>query len=547
MVLNEHELINTVSNTPQFNDAVNLMQQQTSSIPITPDGIEELIGMLKFMLSHPDQYSAIREAAIRDDYIDPDQLPDQFDVAVISALLASLVALQKRLSETQNFAHGGLAEAGRKIASHGRGGDTMLAHINPREAQILSHLGGGGTINPHTGLPEYFSLKSFLGAVLPIALNFIVPGAGAALGATLGASGIGASLLGNALIGGASSALSGGNALQGALLGGIGGGLNNAIGSSINNSLGLNLGANSQNLLGAAVTGGASGAATGKGFLAGATQGALGQMAGNTISGLGGSPDSGFIQGGKVFGDMLNAGYNAKESALAGGLSGLASSLNKPVSDANIGLSPSKLAVDGLKIDSSIGLKAPEGTFNLQSSGNNPFSLKNGIALATIGNMFSGPQDQQNQIPINGMSEEQKEYFNRPSVNLNWDRLQDEASQNGMDLNSYISRNWNRVASGDYNVEVPRKFSKGGALQRASRLMIGNGSGRADTINAKLSDGEYVIDAETVALLGDGSASEGAKKLDEMRKSIRSHKGKILAKGGISPNAKSPLAYLKGI
>ena len=74
----------------------------------------------------------------------------------------------------------------------------------------------------------------------------------------------------------------------------------------------------------------------------------------------------------------------------------------------------------------------------------------------------------------------------------------------------------------------------------------GGGSGRADTIHAKLSDGEYVMDAETVALLGDGSTKEGARRLDEMRKKLRMQKGKTLAKGNFSPAAKSPLAYLKG-
>jgi hypothetical protein len=32
----------------------------------------------------------------------------------------------------------------------------MLAHINPQEASLLKALGGSGTINPDTGLPEYF-------------------------------------------------------------------------------------------------------------------------------------------------------------------------------------------------------------------------------------------------------------------------------------------------------------------------------------------------------------------------------------------------------
>lgn len=79
-----------------------------------------------------------------------------------------------------------------------------------------------------------------------------------------------------------------------------------------------------------------------------------------------------------------------------------------------------------------------------------------------------------------------------------------------------------------------------------SRHSKGGGNGRADTIDAKLSDGEYVIDAETVSMLGDGSNDEGARILDDMRKRVRSHKGKALSRGQISPNAKSPLAYMKG-
>jgi hypothetical protein len=41
------------------------------------------------------------------------------------------------------------------VASRGRGKDTMLAHITPKEAKMLRAKGGMGTINPATGLPEY--------------------------------------------------------------------------------------------------------------------------------------------------------------------------------------------------------------------------------------------------------------------------------------------------------------------------------------------------------------------------------------------------------
>ena len=42
------------------------------------------------------------------------------------------------------------------LQNAGRGGDTMLAHINPREARMLKRMGGAGTVNPRTGLPEFY-------------------------------------------------------------------------------------------------------------------------------------------------------------------------------------------------------------------------------------------------------------------------------------------------------------------------------------------------------------------------------------------------------
>jgi len=86
-----------------------------------------------------------------------------------------------------------------------------------------------------------------------------------------------------------------------------------------------------------------------------------------------------------------------------------------------------------------------------------------------------------------------------------------------------------------------------GGLSQVHSMRIGGGAdGRSDDVNAVLSDGEYVMDAESVAMLGNGSSKAGAAKLDQMRSKLRQHKGKNLASGKISPDAKSPLAYLKG-
>ena len=86
------------------------------------------------------------------------------------------------------------------------------------------------------------------------------------------------------------------------------------------------------------------------------------------------------------------------------------------------------------------------------------------------------------------------------------------------------------------------EYDLGGGATYISRGTAAGG--RADNIDAKLSENEFVFDAETVALLGDGNPDAGAKKLDELRRKIRSHKGKALAKGKISPNAKKADQYM---
>jgi hypothetical protein len=87
-------------------------------------------------------------------------------------------------------------------------------------------------------------------------------------------------------------------------------------------------------------------------------------------------------------------------------------------------------------------------------------------------------------------------------------------------------------------------YAEGGSSE--SRYVDGPGSGREDKIPALLSDGEYVMDAETLALLWDGSTKEGARRMDEFRAKIRQHKGRALSRGQISPDAKSPHEYMGG-
>ena len=90
-------------------------------------------------------------------------------------------------------------------------------------------------------------------------------------------------------------------------------------------------------------------------------------------------------------------------------------------------------------------------------------------------------------------------------------------------------------------------FAQGGLGRMGSLGLLKGGSpGQADDVNAKLSHGEYVFDADVVAALGDGNTEAGARKLDEMREAIRRHKRSAPA-SKIPPPAKGALAYLKGV
>jgi hypothetical protein len=54
----------------------------------------------------------------------------------------------------------GLKSLAQELPKYGRYGDDMVAHISSDEAKLLKSLSGSGTINPHTGLPEFFSIGS---------------------------------------------------------------------------------------------------------------------------------------------------------------------------------------------------------------------------------------------------------------------------------------------------------------------------------------------------------------------------------------------------
>jgi hypothetical protein len=87
-------------------------------------------------------------------------------------------------------------------------------------------------------------------------------------------------------------------------------------------------------------------------------------------------------------------------------------------------------------------------------------------------------------------------------------------------------------------VEGRMDFRRGSAVH-------GAGDGQSDDIPAMLADGEYVIDSETVAQIGNGSTKAGAQALDKFRESIRAHK-RSAPINKIPPKTKALTSYLKG-
>ena len=123
-----------------------------SSIEMPMEGLELLNGMVDEILATPQDYPRIRRKYLSQG-VPEDILPPQFDPMFFAALNMAVDYLVVQEPSPMGMAGGGIAD----LAQYGRYGDTMLAHITPEEAALLKARGGSGTINPVTGLPEFWN------------------------------------------------------------------------------------------------------------------------------------------------------------------------------------------------------------------------------------------------------------------------------------------------------------------------------------------------------------------------------------------------------
>ncbi len=228
-------LVESVRRDPAMVEAITQIVMEFEQEGISPDMVSAIGQAINGVLNSPETYPIVRAQAIEQGLLDEDDLPVEFNPRYLIALLLALSEITQRLEQSPRFARGGLARAG-------RGGDTMLAHINSAEAEALRRMGGSGTINPATGIHEFKGggFKKLFKRVAPIALSIF----GAPWLAGVFNAGLLGSIGAGAITGGLGSAISGGNVLKGAMLGGLGSGLGYAFGggSSGNSLLGDRIG-----------------------------------------------------------------------------------------------------------------------------------------------------------------------------------------------------------------------------------------------------------------------------------------------------------------
>lgn len=187
---------------------------------------------IQFVMEKSDQYDRAVQTLIQQGIVEPGDLPPKYVQSFFEILagmvkdaIASPAAVPMEGPAAEMpplaMAGGGIANLRSQadmVRSANRSGDSVLAHINPREAAMLGRT-QGSSINPITGLPEYGLFdgignffKKAAGVLLPVALGFlgVPPIFAGAIGSGLGA-----------MIGGANPS----QALQAGLMGGVAGGV----------------------------------------------------------------------------------------------------------------------------------------------------------------------------------------------------------------------------------------------------------------------------------------------------------------------------------
>jgi hypothetical protein len=394
------------------------------------------------------------------------------------------------------YAEGGnVSSTAQDLASRGRGGDTMLVHMAPHEVAGLNALarmqGTELTINPETGMPEAIKLGKLFKTLAPF-IPFI-PGVGQFLAPAFGALGMGgfSPLLQKAITSGIVGGFTGpkgGFDLQRGLMQGI---------------TAYGLGSLQQNLAGPSTPGGPP-APTGPAVSPelGAVDASVTSQ--NPLAGMeymntpvtGGNPLEGsqFINTIQTPGD-ITAASKAAEATRAG----------FPLSDVERG------GVSDLGAPFEYQPVSPDNAATTASG------MKTPTALLTTGLGVSNTADYDKLtsagIAVKREKEEEDELYRR-------------LFERSLGAVPVRSGGLMKLAGGGMSY-----MEAGGTTgpTGAPRDVVGTGDGMSDSVpadiegvqEARLADGEFVIPADVVADIGNGSSDAGSKKLYDMMDRVR--------------------------
>jgi hypothetical protein len=127
--------------------------------------LDMLLQLIQYLMDHEKEYPQLIAQLAQKGAFPEGTFPEQYDPQFLSTFGMMIMHAQQarsaapapspEMTPPATMARGGIAEAARTVARQGRGQDSMLAHITPREANILRSHGGMGTMNPTTGLSEF--------------------------------------------------------------------------------------------------------------------------------------------------------------------------------------------------------------------------------------------------------------------------------------------------------------------------------------------------------------------------------------------------------
>jgi len=159
--------------SPEAYTAVNAeLAKLAPQLDQLPDEVlDQLLQIVQYMHDRPEEYAQLLKNLVDEGIVEEGDFPEEYDPEFLATFGMVLMQARKTRQAAQQgampvqqapvppvgMARGGIAEAARMVANRGRNGDTLLAHITPEEAQLLRSRGGAGTINPQTGLPEFFN------------------------------------------------------------------------------------------------------------------------------------------------------------------------------------------------------------------------------------------------------------------------------------------------------------------------------------------------------------------------------------------------------